>query len=214
MLPRLIASRNDVKHYKSSEKIRFEKIFINFAIFAKRDKMNTYYMIMAGMAAMAVVVFVALFFFKAGYGYLSNSKWGPKISNKVAWVLMEAPAFLFLLYYTVRFALSGADTGNSKVVLYVMAGLFLLHYFQRSFIFPLLMRGKSKMPVAVMLMGLVFNILNAYMIGGWLFEMAPSGMYTTAWFHSPQFIIGLLVFFFGMGILKPSASSIHAMLSS
>ena len=155
---------------------------------------------MAGMAAMAVVVFVALFFFKAGYGYLSNSKWGPKISNKVAWVLMEAPAFLFLLYYTVRFALSGADTGNSKVVLYVMAGLFLLHYFQRSFIFPLLMRGKSKMPVAVMLMGLVFNILNAYMIGGWLFEMAPSGMYTTAWFHSPQFIIGLLVFFLGMGI--------------
>lgn len=200
MLPRLIASRNDVKHYKSSEKIRFEKIFINFAIFAKRDKMNTYYMIMAGMAAMAVVVFVALFFFKAGYGYLSNSKWGPKISNKVAWVLMEAPAFLFLLYYTVRFALSGADTGNSKVVLYVMAGLFLLHYFQRSFIFPLLMRGKSKMPVAVMLMGLVFNTLNAYMIGGWLFEMAPSGMYTTAWFHSPQFIIGLLVFFLGMGI--------------
>ena len=162
--------------------------------------MNTYYMIMAGMAAMAVVVFVALFFFKAGYGYLSNSKWGPKISNKVAWVLMEAPAFLFLLYYTVRFALSGADTGNSKVVLYVMAGLFLLHYFQRSFIFPLLMRGKSKMPVAVMLMGLVFNTLNAYMIGGWLFEMAPSGMYTTAWFHSPQFIIGLLVFFLGMGI--------------
>lgn len=157
-------------------------------------------MIMAGMAAMAVVVFVALFFFKAGYGYLSNSKWGPKISNKVAWVLMEAPAFLFLLYYTVRFALSGADTGNSKVVLYVMAGLFLLHYFQRSFIFPLLMRGKSKMPVAVMLMGLVFNTLNAYMIGGWLFEMAPSGMYTTAWFHSPQFIIGLLVFFLGMGI--------------
>lgn len=157
-------------------------------------------MIMAGMAAMAVVVFVALFFFKAGYGYLSNSKWGPKISNKVAWVLMEAPAFLFLLYYTVRFALSGADTGNSKVVLYVMAGLFLLHYFQRSFIFPMLMRGKSKMPVAVMLMGLVFNTLNAYMIGGWLFEMAPSGMYTTAWFHSPQFIIGLLVFFLGMGI--------------
>ena len=189
-----------MKHYKSSEKIRFEKIFINFAIFAKRDKMNTYYMIMAGMAAMAVVVFVALFFFKAGYGYLSNSKWGPKISNKVAWVLMEAPAFLFLLYYTVRFALSGADTGNSKVVLYVMAGLFLLHYFQRSFIFPMLMRGKSKMPVAVMLMGLVFNTLNAYMIGGWLFEMAPSGMYTTAWFHSPQFIIGLLVFFLGMGI--------------
>ena len=162
--------------------------------------MSTYYMIMAGMAVMAVVVFVALFFFKAGYGYLSTSNWGPKISNKAAWVLMEAPAFLFLLYYTIRFANSGIETGNSKIVLYIMAGLFLLHYFQRSFIFPLLMRGRSKMPIAVMLMGLVFNTLNAYMIGGWLYEMAPSGMYTTSWLYSPQFIIGLIVFFTGMGI--------------
>ena len=162
--------------------------------------MNAYYMIMAGMAVMAVIVFVALFFFKAGYGYLSSSNWGPKISNKVAWVLMEAPAFIFLLYYTVRFALSGANTGNCKAVLYIMAGLFLLHYFQRSFIFPLLMRGKSTMPIAVMLMGLVFNTLNAYMIGGWLYEQAPSGMYTAAWLTSPQFIIGLIVFFTGMGI--------------
>ena len=65
---------------------------------------------MTCMAVMAVIVFIALFFFKAGYGYLSSSNWGPKISNKVAWVLMEAPAFLFLLYYTIRFALSGAET--------------------------------------------------------------------------------------------------------
>jgi 3-oxo-5-alpha-steroid 4-dehydrogenase 1 len=157
-------------------------------------------MIMAGMAAMAVVVFVALFFLKAGYGYLSSSNWGPKINNKVAWILMEAPAFIFLLYYTVSFSLSGIDTGNSKIVLYIMAGLFLLHYFQRSFIFPLLMRGKSTMPIAVMLMGLTFNTLNAYMIGGWLYGAAPSGMYTTAWLYSPKFIIGLVIFFLGMGI--------------
>ncbi len=162
--------------------------------------MNTYYIIMAGMAVMAVIVFVALFFFKAGYGYLSTSKWGPKISNKTAWIIMEAPAFLFLLYQTIRFAVSGADTGNSKAVLYVMAGLYLLHYFQRSFIFPLMMRGKSTMPVVIMLMGLTFNTLNAYLIGGWLYTEAPAGMYGTGWFHSPQFIIGTLIFFAGMAI--------------
>ena len=48
--------------------------------------MNTYYTTMLCMAVMAVIVFIALFFFKAGYGYLSSSKWGPQISNKVAWV--------------------------------------------------------------------------------------------------------------------------------
>ena len=147
------------------------------------------------MAAMAVIVFVALFFFKAGYGYLSSSNWGPKISNKLAWVLMEAPAFVFLLYYTVRYSLSGRDTGNSEIVLYIMAGLYLLHYFQRSFIFPLMMRGKSTMPIAIMLMGLVFNTLNAYLIGGWLYSEAPAGMYGTDWLTSPQFIIGTVIFF-------------------
>lgn len=162
--------------------------------------MNTYYIILTSMAVMAVIVFVALFYFKAGYGYLSTSKWGPKISNKAAWVIMEAPAFIFLLYYTLRFAASGVETGNSRIVLYIMAGLFLLHYFQRSFIFPFLMRGKSKMPIAIMLMGLTFNTLNAYLIGGWLYGQAPAGMYGTHWLWSPQFIIGAVVFFTGMAI--------------
>ena len=149
---------------------------------------------------MAVIVFVALFFFKAGYGYLSSSNWGPKISNRTAWIIMEAPAFIFMSYYTVKFALSGNSTGNSSVVLYIMAGLYLLHYFQRSFIFPLLMRGRSRMPVAIMLMGLVFNTLNAYLIGGWLYGQAPSGKYELSWLWSPQFIIGLLLFIAGMVI--------------
>ena len=162
--------------------------------------MNTYYIILTSMAVMAVIVFVALFYFKAGYGYLSTSKWGPKISNKAAWVIMEAPAFIFLLYYTLRFAASGIETGNSRIVLYIMAGLFLLHYLQRSFIFPFLMRGKSKMPIAIMLMGLTFNTLNAYLIGGWLYGQAPAGMYGTHWLWSPRFIIGSVVFFTGMAI--------------
>ena len=136
--------------------------------------MSTYYIILSAMAVMALIVFIVLFFLNAGYGYLSTSNWGPKINNKTAWVLMECPAFLFLLYYTLDFAASGVETGNDKLVLYVMAGLFLLHYFQRSFIFPFLMRGKSKMPIAVMAMGMVFNTLNAYLIAGWLYK-DPTG---------------------------------------
>lgn len=186
--------------------ISFEKIakIFNFAGVLLKLKltadMPTYYMIMTCMAVTAVIVFVALFFLNAGYGYLSSANWGPKISNKTAWVLMEAPAFLFMLYYTLDFAASGVETGNSKLVLYIMTGLFLLHYFQRSFIFPFLMRGKSRMPVAVMLMGMVFNTLNAYIISGWLFREAPAGMYGTDWLWSPQFIIGTLIFFAGMAI--------------
>ena len=54
----------------------------------KNIDMQTYYLLMAAMFVLAVVVYIALFFFKAGYGYLSTSNWGPKINNKLAWVLM------------------------------------------------------------------------------------------------------------------------------
>ena len=156
--------------------------------------MDTYYILLSGMTAMAVVVFITLFYFKAGYGYLSSSNWGPKISNKVAWVLMEAPAFGFMLYYTIR-------NSSSNMAVYIMAGLYLLHYLQRSFIFPLMMKGKSKMPVAIMIMGMTFNIINAYIIGEWLFNpILNEGIYTDAWLRSPKFIIGTLIFFTGMAI--------------
>ena len=79
-----------------------------------------------------------------------------------------------------------------------MSGFFLVHYFQRAFIFPLLMRGKGEMPVLIMAMGMTFNSLNAYFIGSWLFEFAPAGKYTIEWLSSPQFIIGGLIFITGM----------------
>jgi 3-oxo-5-alpha-steroid 4-dehydrogenase 1 len=78
-----------------------------------------------------------------------------------------------------------------------MAALFLIHYFQRSFIFPLLIKGKSKMPIAIILMGATFNIINGILIGLWLFEYSH---YTLDWLNSPQFIIGTLIFLFGMGV--------------
>ena len=96
--------------------------------------MDLYYILMIAMAVIGVIVFIALFYLKAGYGYLSSSNWGPKISNKIAWVLMEAPSFFFMLWYTLRYAFSdypGKASGNSNLVLYVIAGLFLLHSFPR-----------------------------------------------------------------------------------
>ncbi|MDD6365018.1 MAG: DUF1295 domain-containing protein [Bacteroidales bacterium] len=162
--------------------------------------MQTYYILLCAMAAMGVLVFICLFFLKAGYGYLSNEHWGPMISNKPAWVIMEAPSFLFLLFYTLKYASECTEAANCNTVLYVIAGFFLLHYFQRSFIFPMLLRGKSKMPIAIVAMGMVFNTINSWFIGTWLYEVAPSGYYTVEWLWSPQFIIGTVIFAAGMFI--------------
>ena len=56
------------------------------------------------------------------------------------------------------------------------------------------------MPWAIILMGMVFNAINAYMIGGWLFYLSPEGFYDTGWLLSPLFFLGTIIFFAGMGI--------------
>ena len=50
-----------------------------------------------GMLAMAVVVFVSLYFVTAGYGQFRTKQWGWSINNKVGWTLMEAPVFFVML---------------------------------------------------------------------------------------------------------------------
>ena len=131
---------------------------------------NIFLLIMSGIAA---VVFVALYFLKAGYGMFRDSRWGISLNNKVAWVLMEAPVFIVmaLLWW-------GSERRFETAPLIIFL-LFELHYFQRSFVFPFLMKGKSRMPVSIMLMGVVFNVLNGFMQGEWLFYLAPADRYTT-----------------------------------
>ena len=155
---------------------------------------DIYNWFLIGMAAVAVVVFVALYFVDAGYGMFYNKKWGPSIPNKVGWVLMEAPVFFAML---VLWLLSDRTCCITCIVFLL---LFETHYFQRTFVFPFLMRGNSRMPLSIVLMGVVFNLLNACMQGGWIFFFSPEGMYSPQWLGTPQFIIGTVIFLAGMGI--------------
>ncbi len=56
------------------------------------------------------------------------------------------------------------------------------------------------MPLCIILMGCIFNVINAYLIGGWLFYVSPAKAYTEAWLWNPKFIIGTLIFLAGMAI--------------
>ena len=41
------------------------------------------------MSLIALIVFIALYFGKAGYGIFRTASWGVAISNKLAWILMD-----------------------------------------------------------------------------------------------------------------------------
>lgn len=146
------------------------------------------------MAIIGLVVFIALQYIEAGYGMMYTRRWGFAINNKVGWIIMEAPVFI------VMTALWYLSDRRAELVPLIFFILFQLHYVQRAFVFPFLLKGNSRMPLSIIMSGMLFNILNALMQGGWIFYISPSEMYILNWLMSPQFIIGTVIFFAGMAI--------------
>lgn len=155
---------------------------------------STFNIFLILMAITGLIVFIALHYINAGYGMMYTKKWGLSVNNKLGWVLMEAPVFIAMC---LLWWFSSRKFETAPLVIFI---IFQIHYVQRAFIFPLLLRGKSKMPITIILSGITFNILNAIMQGGWIFYISPAGRYPDSWLLSPQFIIGSLIFLTGMFI--------------
>ena len=171
-----------------------ESFIIFMPLYRNRSDMaQTFDIFLIVMALLALVVFAALHFFEAGYGYLFNPKYGPPVPNKIGWVLMESPVFVAMC---VLWLLSERTWEAGPLTLFA---LFQAHYLQRAFIFPLLMRGASKMPLGIVVMGMCFNTLNALMQGGWIFYVSPEGYYAD-WFAQPYIYIGGAMFLAGMAV--------------
>ncbi len=145
------------------------------------------------MTLLGLVVFVALHFFEAGYGYLFDRRYGPPVPNKIGWIAMEAPVFVAMCTLWI------ASDRTWEAAPLALFALFQLHYLQRAFIFPLLIRGKSRMPLGIVAMGAAFNLVNALMQGGWIFFIAPADYYTD-WFARPYIYVGGALFLAGMAV--------------
>ena len=156
---------------------------------------QAYQWLLWSMSGIAVIVFIALYFVRAGYGIFRTKQWGPSLPNKLGWMLMEAPVFI------VMFALWAGSGSGFSMPQYLLFLLFQLHYLQRSFVFPLLLKGKSHMPVSIVAMGVVFNVLNGVMQAGGLFWFPPEDYgLGLAYLAKPNAVIGIAVFLAGMMI--------------
>ncbi|CAL5991226.1 3-oxo-5-alpha-steroid_4-dehydrogenase [Hexamita inflata] len=154
----------------------------------------------------AAIVFVTMFFVTAPFGRHTSDKWGPTINNKLAWVIMECPSFLIMLYYMFQ----GVNVFSSFI--WVLFAVWLLHYFNRSFIFPLRLKSTPrKMPFAITSMAIFFNLINGNLNGYYLSKLANPADYQHDWLSSPQFIAGIVLFFSGMYINMRSDSMLIAL---
>ena len=155
---------------------------------------ETFFQVCQIWAGIAILTFILLQFVKAPYGRHIKKGWGPEISNKWGWILMEAPSFFIILYFFVS-----SDQSSYASLLSL---LWLIHYANRTFIFPVRIRTKGKkMPLVIVLSAVFFNLINAGLNG---YFLAHFESYTTANYTSWNFLVGILLFFGGAWINQKS----------
>ena len=153
---------------------------------------STYQLISYAWIGLAVLIFFLLLRVTAPYGRHTSSKWGPQIDNHFGWFFMEFPALIVMIYVLVR------NFSTHSIAIELMIGLYCLHYFNRSFIFPFRIHTKGKkMPVLIMLSGIFFNLCNTFLLGYYFTNFAVN---ENTWLTDIRFIAGVAIFILGASI--------------
>lgn len=109
-----------------------------------------------------LIIFPINLIYKAPYGRHTSKKWGISIDNKLGWIIMELPALVvcpaIYFYFKIDFDIS---------IMFIC--LWIIHYFNRTIIFPFRIKTKGKkMPLAIVLSAFFFNIVNGLINGYFL----------------------------------------------
>lgn len=143
--------------------------------------------------AIAVLAFASLLRLNAPYGrHYSGRGWGPEMSNRVGWVVMELPATVLFagIYFMGRSA--------SEPVPLILLGIWQCHYLNRTFVYPLRTRTAGKqIPIAVVGSGFAFNVVNAYVNARFISDF---GEYGAEWLGDLWFLSGLVIFASGFAL--------------
>lgn len=157
---------------------------------------ETHQLLVGVEMALALVTALSLLFLSAPYGRHARSGWGPSVPHRIAWIAMESPTLLVFvpLYFM------GRQAEQLVPILFLL--LWLSHYGYRTLVYPFrLASGARPWPLAIVLMGALFNSLNALVLAPWFSEF---GRYESDWLRHPCFILGVIIFFLGMGMNRQS----------
>ncbi len=140
--------------------------------------------------SMGLITFIILTFIKAPYGRHRSAGWGPEISARMGWIIMESiPVFLL-----TGLLLSG---NNKETLVLIFWAIWTGHYINRAFLWPYRARLEKKfMPISVVILAVIFNTVNCLINGIWLFQINDG--YELTWLADPRFIVGIGLFALGM----------------
>lgn len=136
---------------------------------------------------------VSLRFMSAPYGRFAERRfWG--VNARVGWLLMELPSTLVFW----PFFLAGPNAGQTVPM--VLAGIWGIHYLNRGFIFPLLIRvpkqGGATFGAPVLLVGIFTTAVHGYLNGTFFSRLGAH--FTPEWLTDPRFLVGVAIYASGL----------------
>jgi 3-oxo-5-alpha-steroid 4-dehydrogenase 1 len=149
-------------------------------------------MLVALVAPIAAVL--GLYIMKtAPYGRFGDGSAWRGLSPRAGWFLMELPATVVFWFFYVRGARAGA------LVPSILAGVWTIHYLNRGFVFPLLMRapkdGRKSFSYFVCVAGMVVVSVHAYLHGAFIGGLGAH--LDDTWLADPRFCVGLALWAVG-----------------
>lgn len=144
------------------------------------------------------IVFAVLIYFlqtvvklQPSYGrfYATSAITGLGLNPRLAWFLQESPAF-----YVPLALLIGDLRCRLRYVNYTLLSFVLVHYLQRAFIYPLLIKGGKPSSLISVISAFTFCVLNGFMQG---YQLVCIANYPATYLWNPTFIVGLLIFVTG-----------------
>lgn len=139
----------------------------------------------------SLILFMYLNKFPAPYGKFIRTRGvfcSIFINSTLAWVVQECPAFIVPFHVLCK---KWASLSWISILALIM---FCLHYFNRSFIYPLRIKSKKKTPLETCISAFVFCSFNGWLQSRCIIENNLSHKVTLFSF------IGTLLFFVGMYI--------------
>ena len=145
--------------------------------------------LMAAFAFVAVVA-VSAWFVPSPYGRFSSGRFGLRLDPRLGWFLMELPASVvfFAFYFT-------GERRFEPVPLFFLC-VWTVHYLNRGFLFPLLIRqprgDEAGFSLMIVVFGWASTILHGYLNARFISGLAPH--LTAAWFADPRFVCGATLY--------------------
>ena len=153
--------------------------------------LNLYNLILIPWLILAIISFLFLFKIDAPYGKFSNKNWGFLINFKLGWFIQEIISPLFLFYFFI------IGTGEKTFLHWFLISIWIIHYINRSIIFPLRINKSSEIPLFIIFLAMFFNTVNGFTNGFYLGNLAS---FSNNYIYNLNFIFGITLFIIGVSI--------------